>query len=90
MNFVGKDPAFLNALNRVVHVGTSEAPVLLTGETGTGKELARVRFITLARDEQAFYTCGMRCFAGTACSRARFSAIRAEPLQVHIQTKKGL
>jgi transcriptional regulator with PAS, ATPase and Fis domain len=38
-NFVGKDPVFLNALNRVVQVGTSEAPVLLTGETGTGKEL---------------------------------------------------
>jgi len=38
-NFVGKDPVFLKALNRVVQVGASEAPVLLTGETGTGKEL---------------------------------------------------
>lgn len=38
-NFVGKDPVFLKALNRVVQVGANEAPVLLTGETGTGKEL---------------------------------------------------
>lgn len=38
-NFVGTDAVFLKALNRVMQVGASEAPVLLTGETGTGKEL---------------------------------------------------
>ncbi len=38
-NFVGQDPRFLDALRRVVQVGATEAPVLLTGETGTGKEL---------------------------------------------------
>lgn len=38
-NFEGKDPVFLNALGRLAQVGASEAPVLLTGETGTGKEL---------------------------------------------------
>jgi DNA-binding NtrC family response regulator len=38
-NFAGRDPVFLNALARVVRVGASQAPVLLTGETGTGKEL---------------------------------------------------
>jgi transcriptional regulator with GAF, ATPase, and Fis domain len=38
-NFAGKDPVFLDALARVVQVGASGAPVLLTGETGTGKEL---------------------------------------------------
>jgi DNA-binding NtrC family response regulator len=36
---VGRDPAFLNALSRVQMFGPSEAPVLITGETGTGKEL---------------------------------------------------
>jgi DNA-binding NtrC family response regulator len=38
-NFAGKDPVFLDALGRLEQLGASEAPVLLTGETGTGKEL---------------------------------------------------
>ena len=38
-NFAGRDPVFLDALGRLTQVGASEAPVLLTGETGTGKEL---------------------------------------------------
>jgi DNA-binding NtrC family response regulator len=36
---VGKDPAFLKVLAEAAVFATSEAPVLLTGETGTGKEL---------------------------------------------------
>jgi DNA-binding NtrC family response regulator len=40
---VGKDPTFLTALSQVAAFASSTAPVLLTGETGTGKELcARV------------------------------------------------
>lgn len=40
---VGSDPVFLRALSRVALFGPSDAAVLLTGETGTGKELcARV------------------------------------------------
>jgi DNA-binding NtrC family response regulator len=36
---VGQHPAFLQAIQQVVRFGASNAPVLITGETGTGKEL---------------------------------------------------
>jgi len=36
---VGKDPVFQHVLVRVATFAGSDAPVLLTGETGTGKEL---------------------------------------------------
>jgi DNA-binding NtrC family response regulator len=36
---VGKDPAFLRTVNQIPLLATSDAPVLLLGETGTGKEL---------------------------------------------------
>jgi DNA-binding NtrC family response regulator len=40
---VGKHPAFLRTVNQIPVVAASNSPVLLTGETGTGKELcARV------------------------------------------------
>jgi len=35
---VGQDPAFLKILEQVVLFGANDAPVLLSGETGTGKE----------------------------------------------------
>lgn len=36
---VGQDPSFLNAVGQVTLFATSNAPVLISGETGTGKEL---------------------------------------------------
>jgi DNA-binding NtrC family response regulator len=36
---VGQDPVFLKALEQVTLFAASNAPVLITGETGTGKEL---------------------------------------------------
>ena len=36
---VGEHPAFVEALNQITLLRSSEAPVLITGETGTGKEL---------------------------------------------------
>jgi len=38
-NLAGKDPNFLKAVDQVKLFATSSAPVLITGETGTGKEL---------------------------------------------------
>ncbi len=52
---VGQDPAFLSALAQVALFGANDAPVLLTGETGTGKELcARVTHLLSKRHRGAF------------------------------------
>jgi len=40
LNMVGKSPAFLKVLEQLNMAATSDAPVLLEGETGTGKDLA--------------------------------------------------
>jgi transcriptional regulator with GAF, ATPase, and Fis domain len=37
---VGKSPALMNVVRKIEIYGPTEAPVLVTGETGTGKELA--------------------------------------------------
>lgn len=47
---VGRDPAFLKVIERIALFGSNDAPVLLTGETGTGKELcARVTHLLSRR-----------------------------------------
>jgi DNA-binding NtrC family response regulator len=52
---VGQDPAFLSALAQISVFGACDAPVLLTGETGTGKELcARVTHLLSKRHRGPF------------------------------------
>src|SRR5579871_5269690 len=47
---VGQNPAFLKVIERIALFGANNAPVLLTGETGTGKELcARVTHLLSPR-----------------------------------------
>ena len=47
---VGKDPAFLRVVEQISLFGANDAPVLFTGETGTGKELcARVTHLLSKR-----------------------------------------
>jgi DNA-binding NtrC family response regulator len=46
----GQDPAFLRVLKQIALFGANDAPVLFTGETGTGKELcARVMHLLSKR-----------------------------------------
>jgi DNA-binding NtrC family response regulator len=40
MSFIGRSPAFLLAVERIRRFAACDAPVLIQGETGTGKELA--------------------------------------------------
>ncbi len=47
-NIVGRDPAFVEMLGRLAQFAASEAPVLLNGETGTGKELCARAIHTLS------------------------------------------
>jgi DNA-binding NtrC family response regulator len=52
---IGKAPAFREVLARLPTVAQSEAPVLITGETGTGKELvARAVHALSARAQSSF------------------------------------
>jgi two-component system response regulator GlrR len=37
--FIGRAPAFLNLIEKIPRIAGCDAPVLLTGETGTGKEM---------------------------------------------------
>jgi DNA-binding NtrC family response regulator len=48
-NLVGKDPSFVKALEQVKLFTCSNAPVLITGETGTGKELFAHAIHSLSR-----------------------------------------
>ncbi len=52
---VGLHPTFTAALDRLARFAESNSPVLITGETGTGKELfARALYLLSRRDGQAF------------------------------------
>ncbi len=52
---VGLHPTFTAALDRLARFAESDSPVLITGETGTGKELfARALYLLSRRDGQAF------------------------------------
>ena len=52
---VGRDAAFRKVLEQVALFGSNDAPVLLTGETGTGKELcARVTHLLSKRSRGPF------------------------------------
>ena len=52
---VGRDPAFLRVVEQIALFGSNDAPVLLTGETGTGKELcARVTHLLSKRQRGPF------------------------------------
>ena len=52
---LGRHPAFEAALQRVARFAESDATVLITGETGTGKELfARALYLLSARRDTAF------------------------------------
>src|ERR1035437_4577576 len=52
---IGESPQLVEAIRKVPRLGASEANVLITGETGTGKELfARAIHYASARHDQPF------------------------------------
>jgi DNA-binding NtrC family response regulator len=52
---IGQSPAFLKAVEQIALFGTSNIPILFTGETGTGKELsARVAHLLSQRSTGPF------------------------------------
>jgi DNA-binding NtrC family response regulator len=54
-NLLGRSPCFCRAIEQLMRFATCEAPVLIVGETGTGKELAaRAMHYLSARRDSAF------------------------------------
>lgn len=54
-NMVGESPAFRRATSQILRLASSDAPVLIEGETGVGKELAaRALHYLSARKEHPF------------------------------------
>src|SRR5262249_15353149 len=54
-NLVGQSPAFLETVRLIQRIADTDAPVLIEGETGTGKELAaRAIHYSGARRDQPF------------------------------------
>lgn len=63
---VGRHPKLEEALSRTVRFATAESPVLITGETGTGKELfARAVFLNARRNRRTFLSVNCAQYVGT-------------------------
>jgi transcriptional regulator with GAF, ATPase, and Fis domain len=54
---IGLDDSLRNALDKIAHFAASDSPVLLTGETGTGKELFARALFLLSRRRNRPYLC---------------------------------
>lgn len=61
-NLIGSDPVFLRAIGHLPRFARSDAPVCITGETGTGKELCARALHYLSR-RQCFPFIGVDCGA---------------------------
>lgn len=62
---VGLHPALQKALAKLVRYGRSESPILVTGETGTGKELfARALYLTSRRRSKEFLCVNCARYSG--------------------------
>lgn len=62
---VGRDEALHQSLKRLVRFAAADSPVLITGETGTGKELfARALYLTSARRKKRFLSVNCAQYLG--------------------------
>src|SRR5215472_3901820 len=61
-NLIGRDPMFLRAIGHLPRFARSDAPVCITGETGTGKELCARALHHLSR-RRCFPFIGVDCGA---------------------------
>jgi len=61
-NLIGRDPVFLRAIGQLPRFARSDAPVCITGETGTGKELCARALHHLSK-RQSFPFIGVDCGA---------------------------
>jgi transcriptional regulator with GAF, ATPase, and Fis domain len=63
---IGEHPLLAQALEKVVRFAASGSPVLITGETGTGKELfARAVYLNARRNRRTFLSVNCAQYVGT-------------------------
>jgi len=63
---IGRHPALAEALEKIVRFALSDSPVLITGETGTGKELfARALYLNARRHRRTFLSVNCAQYVGT-------------------------
>ena len=63
---IGRHPLLAEALEKIVRFAASDSPVLITGETGTGKELfARAVFLNARRHRRTFLSVNCAQYVGT-------------------------
>ena len=83
-SFVGRSPAILEARKRMVMAADSILPVLIRGETGTGKSLAaRLIHVNSPRREQRLMTLDCRASPETLLGADLFGAIPGDPDDPH-------
>lgn len=87
---VGQAPAFLQALSSAALFGASDAPVMLTGETGTGKELfARLIHLLSRRRNGPFVPVECGCLPEHVFENEVFGHVRGAFTDAHAE-QKGL
>ena len=63
---IGRHPLLAQALEKIVRFAASDSPVLITGETGTGKELfARAVYLNARRHRRTFMSVNCAQYVGT-------------------------
>ncbi|HET7230914.1 MAG TPA: sigma 54-interacting transcriptional regulator [Longimicrobium sp.] len=63
---IGRHPMLAQALEKIVRFAAADSPVLITGETGTGKELfARALFLNARRHRRTFLSVNCAQYVGT-------------------------
>ncbi|MGH7491000.1 MAG: sigma-54 interaction domain-containing protein [bacterium] len=87
---IGDAPAFLKAIRHLPHMAKSEASVLITGETGTGKELV-ARAVHYLSDRAAYPFVAVHCgsLPDTLLENELFGHERGAFTDAHIQ-RRGL
>ncbi len=88
---IGQDPGFIKVLENIPGIAASNAPVLLLGETGTGKELCAQAIHNLSSRQNGPFIPG-RVAGRSLNTSPKMNCLDTDvaPLPTHTVTKKAL